>query len=111
MCPLSVRSHPEPTAINASFVQALLSSPAILVQTELILCQAAESMMGFQGRQRERGREVRRGEDLRRDTRGTGGYLVLETGAFIFPPAHVQDNVCLIRAKRTWGSQLNGLCD
>lgn len=72
--------------------------------------------MGFQGRQGERGTQrdeerVRRGEGVRRGTRGTGGYLVLETGAFIFPPAHVRDNVCLIRAQRTWGSQLNGLCD
>lgn len=52
---------------------------------------------------------VSRGGDVKRGTRGTGGYLVLETGAFIFPPARVWDNVCLIRAKRTWGSQLNGL--
>lgn len=98
MCPLSVRSHPEQTAINAPFVQALRPPPPSWCRQNLSCAGRLSPWWGFRvgsEKQKERDIErdeerVRRGTDVRRDTRGTGGYLVLKTGAFIFPPAHVR---------------------
>lgn len=66
MCPLSVCSHPEPTAINVSFVQALgpplaisPTSPTYLVLTKLILRRETKSIMRVQGK-REGERDTQR---------------------------------------------------
>lgn len=100
MYPLSVSSHPEPTAINESFVQTLRPAPPHHPgEDRTYPCSGRQrpwwGLMAYGWRQRETHRGGDRGGDVRWDTRGTGGIFRFgERCIHRSPPACVRDDMC-----------------